>query len=152
MSPGLNRERSPESLGAPSQANVTAFRSAGVFRRSISLAIIKLGAAKQLKRLEKMKDLNQFAISKVLGSKIKQVGPVAFGGFSAVSTTEEIKKGLRGDVAAVLPPSFTYEQDAVVVQAFEDVRRPASCPNTRTSSSSRWSDSAIDMVCQSTKS
>ena len=47
-----------------------------------------------------MEDLNQFGISKTLGSKIKQVEPVGFGNFSSVSTTEEIQKALRGERAA----------------------------------------------------
>jgi len=72
-----------------------------------------------------MEDLNQFAISKILGSKIKQVAPVGFGNFSSVSTAEEIQKALRGDGPGVEPTSFTRQQDAVVVQAFEDVRKGA---------------------------
>jgi hypothetical protein len=69
-----------------------------------------------------MEDLNQFAISKILGSKIKQIGPVGFGNFSSLSTTEEIQKALRGESRSVGPPAFGYEQDALVVQGFEDVR------------------------------
>ena len=69
-----------------------------------------------------MEDLNQFGISKTLGSKIKHGGQVGFGNFSSLSTTEEIQKALRGDGQPVNLPSFTYEEDAVVVRAFEDIR------------------------------
>ncbi len=72
-----------------------------------------------------MGDLNQFAISKVLGSKIKRVESVGFGGFSELSTTEEIQKALRGERQSVQVPEFDYEQDAIVVQAFEDTREGA---------------------------
>src|ERR1039457_2249926 len=72
-----------------------------------------------------MAELNQFAISKILGSKIKQIGPVGFGNFSLVSTTEEIQNALRDDAADVERPSYTFEQDAVVVRAFEHVRNGA---------------------------
>ena len=70
--------------------------------------------------------MNQFAISKILGSKIRQVESVGFGGFSVLSTTEEIQKALRGDRRSVDSAEFGYEQDAVVVHAFEDVRDGAS--------------------------
>src|SRR5262249_25414709 len=69
---------------------------------------------------------DQFAISKILGSKIKPVGRVGFGHFASVSTTEEIQKALRGDGRSIEPPSFTYQQDALIVRAFEDVRAGAS--------------------------
>jgi hypothetical protein len=72
-----------------------------------------------------MGELNQFAVSKILGSKIKQVGPVGFGSFAAMSTAEEFQKAFRGDAPEVASPAYTYEQDAVVVRAFEDVRRGA---------------------------
>ena len=73
-----------------------------------------------------MADLNQFAISKILGSKIKPVGAVGFGSFSALSTTEVIQKALCDNDPVAKSPSYTYEQDAVVVQAFEMVRKGAS--------------------------
>lgn len=81
-----------------------------------------------------MEDLNQFGISKALGSKIKHVAQVGFGNFSSVPTTEEIQKALRGDVQPVDLPSFAYEEDAIVVRAFEDIRdgtRPTNYCGTR---------------------
>jgi hypothetical protein len=72
-----------------------------------------------------MKDLNQFAISKILGSKIKQIAPVGFGNFASIATVEEVKRGLRGDCRDLTAPAFGYDQDAVVVRAFEDVRNGA---------------------------
>jgi hypothetical protein len=69
-----------------------------------------------------MDDLNQFAISKTLGSKIKQIGSVGFGNFRSMSTSEEIQKALRAVERANSSASFGYEDDAVVVHAFEDVR------------------------------
>jgi hypothetical protein len=64
--------------------------------------------------------MNQFAISKILGSTIKQVAPVGFGNFSLLSSTEEIQKAFRENGPGVEPPAYTSEQDAVVVQAVED--------------------------------
>jgi len=73
-----------------------------------------------------MKELDQLAISRILGSTMKPIGPVGFGGFSVVSTTESIRNALRGDGRSVESPSFTYAQDALVVQAFEQIREGAS--------------------------
>ena len=42
-----------------------------------------------------MDELNHFAISKALGSRIKAVANVGFGGFSAIATAEEFKKAMR---------------------------------------------------------
>jgi len=72
-----------------------------------------------------MEELNQFAISKILGSKIKQVAPLGFGSFSSVSTAEEIQNALRGDMPRVEPPSFSHQQDADFVEASEDVGKGA---------------------------
>jgi hypothetical protein len=55
-----------------------------------------------------MEDLDQVAISKILGSGIKPIGHVGFGHFASVSTTEEIQKTLHGIGRSVEPPSFTY--------------------------------------------
>ncbi len=73
-----------------------------------------------------MEELDQSVISKILGSKIKPVGPVGFGNFASVSTTEEIQKALRGDGRSVEPRAFGYEQDAIVVHSFDEVRDGAS--------------------------
>ncbi len=72
-----------------------------------------------------MEELNQFAISKILGSKIKEIGPVGFGSFNLRPTSEEIQKALANDSDTREPVTFSYEQDAVLVRAFEDVRSGA---------------------------
>src|SRR5262245_57322495 len=71
-----------------------------------------------------MDDLNQFAISRTLGSRIRHVGPVGFGNFKLRSTTEEIQKALAAgrEESAPSDPDFGYRQDAIVVKAFEAVR------------------------------
>ena len=55
-----------------------------------------------------MSDLNQFAISKILGSTIKPVGSVGFGNFAALSTTEEIQDALCASRMSLLEwPSYS---------------------------------------------
>jgi hypothetical protein len=73
-----------------------------------------------------MEDLDQVAIGKILGSRLKPIGRVDFGHFASVSATEEIQKTLRGDGRSVGPPSFTYHEDALIVRAFEEARDGAS--------------------------
>ena len=81
-----------------------------------------------------MEDLNQFAISKILGSKITRIESVGFGGFSELSTTEEIQKALRGERQSVQSPDFDYEQDASSFRhsrIFVKAPLPMSCSGTR---------------------
>src|SRR5262249_8978129 len=77
-------------------------------------------------RRRRMEDLDQVAISKILGSRLKPIGRVDFGHFASVPATEEIQKTLRGDGRSVGPPSFTYHEDALIVRAFEEARDGAS--------------------------
>ncbi len=69
-----------------------------------------------------MTSINQFAISKVLGSKVKPIGRVEFGNFQLRSTTEEIQKAFQDNQEASVPAAFSYQEDALAVQAFERVR------------------------------
>jgi hypothetical protein len=69
-----------------------------------------------------MTSINQFAISKVLGSKIKPISRVGFGNFHLRQTTEEIQKAFQDNHEAPAPTAFSYNEDALVVQAFERVR------------------------------
>ncbi len=73
-----------------------------------------------------MEELNQLAISKSLGSKIREIGPVGFGNFRLRQTTEEIEQALRNADSCDEPTSFSYEEDELIVRAFEDVRGGAS--------------------------
>jgi hypothetical protein len=69
-----------------------------------------------------MTSINQFAISKVLGSKVKPMGRVEFGNFQLRPTTEEIQKAFQDNQEASAPAAFSYQEDSLVVQAFERVR------------------------------
>lgn len=72
-----------------------------------------------------MEDINHFAISKILGSKIKPVDGVGFGNFQLLSTTEAIQESFQESTAENSSASFSFEEDAKVVQAFEAVRAGA---------------------------
>jgi len=76
-----------------------------------------------------MEELNQYAISQVLGSTMKPVKRARFGNFGLLETVAE---GLRtretiaetgGGLATAM--KFSYDEDALVVRAFEDVRQGA---------------------------
>src|SRR2546428_5833983 len=76
-----------------------------------------------------MADLNQYAISKALGSRMKAVKRARFGGFGLLETAAE---GLRAreattgaNLASGETTKFSYREDALVVRAFEDVRQGA---------------------------
>jgi hypothetical protein len=73
-----------------------------------------------------MSDLNQYAISKILGSEMKPVKGGRFGGFGTLTTTAEALKALREAEHESLPVKFTRDQDRLVARAFEDVREGAS--------------------------
>src|SRR6267142_5692645 len=72
-----------------------------------------------------MEQLNQLSISRILGSKIKHIGPVGFGHLRLRQTAEEIQNALKCDGASEAPVSFSYKEDAQVVEAFEAVRNGA---------------------------
>lgn len=72
-----------------------------------------------------MAELNQYAIGKVLGSKMKPVKSAQFGNFALLETTAEALKARAGSSLRRKPSGFTYDQDRVVVASFEDVRQGA---------------------------
>lgn len=74
-----------------------------------------------------MSELNQYELSRSLGSKMRPVQSPRFGNMSLLDTTAEVLKAseeLRARDAD--ETRFGYEDDRVVVQAFEDVRDGAS--------------------------
>jgi hypothetical protein len=72
-----------------------------------------------------MAELNQYAVSKVLGSKMKPTKSARFGNFALLETTAEALKARALSSSTRKPLGFTYDQDRVVVAAFEDVRQGA---------------------------
>jgi hypothetical protein len=68
-------------------------------------------------------NLNQYELSRMLGSQMLPTKGVRFGGFGLLQTTAEVLQAQErfrnrtGD-----EPTFDYEQDRLIVQAFEDVR------------------------------
>src|SRR5437867_3876673 len=72
-----------------------------------------------------MDELDQYAISKILGSKLKPIGPVGFGNFHLRQAADEIQHALKSDSPAPEIFTFGYADDAKVVDAFERVRRGA---------------------------
>lgn len=69
-----------------------------------------------------MTDLNQYAVSKILGSTMKPLRTVGFGHFNLLASVGET---LRAKETATLAQSdfkFGYEHDRVVACGFEDVR------------------------------
>lgn len=70
-----------------------------------------------------MTELNQYAISKILGSTMKPMGKVRFGGFGLLATTaESIMAKQEPLVDHGSDPNYSYHEDGLVVRAFEDVR------------------------------
>src|SRR6266496_2687410 len=70
-------------------------------------------------------ELNHFSISKILGSKMRPGKQARFGNFSLLETTVEMLRA-RDDPEQVLEdPKFSYDEDRIVVRAFEDVRHGA---------------------------
>ena len=74
-----------------------------------------------------MPELNQYALSKILGSKMKPIKEAEFGNFSLLETTAEALRSREKNTDLISSNSgFTYDVDRVVCQAFEDVRGGAS--------------------------
>ena len=74
-----------------------------------------------------MSGLNQYEISRILGSKVKPVKDARFGNLPLLETTAEATNAadrLRRKPDAT--KKFGYEEDRVVVQAFENARDGAS--------------------------
>jgi hypothetical protein len=76
-----------------------------------------------------MAELNQYAISQILGSTMKPVKRGRFGGFGLLETVTEALRVREATTAAGSAsretPGFSYTEDKVVVRAFEDVRQGA---------------------------
>jgi len=70
-------------------------------------------------------DLNQYAISKILGSKMTPVKQGRFGNFGLLGTTAEVLRARQSSRLAHETMHFSYDQDRLVVQAFEAVRQGA---------------------------
>ncbi len=70
-----------------------------------------------------MDNVNQYAISKILGSKMTPVKPARFGNFGLLETTAEALRARQASSRSRAAPNFSYKEDRLVVQAFEDVRR-----------------------------
>jgi hypothetical protein len=69
--------------------------------------------------------LNQYAISKTLGSKMTPVKRGRFGNFGLLETTAEALRARQASSASSESTHFSYDQDRLVVRAFEDVREGA---------------------------
>jgi hypothetical protein len=70
-------------------------------------------------------ELNYYAISKVLGSKMIPMKRARFGNFGLLETTAEALRARQASDSSNATPRFSYDQDRLVVQAFEDVRQGA---------------------------
>ena|GEM_PF-2438333 len=70
-----------------------------------------------------MTNLNQYELSRMLGSQMLPTKGVRFGGFGLLQTTAEVLQAQeRFRDRAGDEPEFDYEQDRLIVQAFEEVR------------------------------
>ena len=72
-----------------------------------------------------MDKLNQYAIGKILGSKMTPVKRARFGNFGLLETTAEALRAQQASNPSGAAPHFSYNEDRLVVQAFEDVRKGA---------------------------
>ena len=73
-----------------------------------------------------MDELNQYAISKVLGSQMTPVKRGRFGNFGLLGTTAEALRAGQSSHPSHGTVSFSLDQDRLVVRAFEEVRQGAS--------------------------
>lgn len=72
-----------------------------------------------------MDNLNQYAISKILGSKMIPVKRPRFGNFGLLEANAEALRAQQLSGSASPATHFSYNEDRLVVQAFEDVRQGA---------------------------
>ena len=72
-----------------------------------------------------MDKLNQYAISKILGSKMTPVKQAQFGNFGLLETTAEALRARKASGPSSAATHFSLDEDRLVVQAFEDVRQGA---------------------------
>jgi hypothetical protein len=70
-------------------------------------------------------ELNQYAISKILGSKMTPVKRARFGNFGLLETTAEALRARQASYSSNATPRFSDDQDRLVVRAFEDIRQGA---------------------------
>ncbi len=74
-----------------------------------------------------VQDLDQFAISKILGYKIKRARRAGFGGFASAPTSQEIQQATREESPCTEPPSSARAEGAIPeAQSLEDIRGDAS--------------------------
>jgi hypothetical protein len=69
-----------------------------------------------------MEELNQYAISKILGSQMTPTRRASFGNFHLLETMAESLRARQASTPVEEAVHFSYEQDALVVKAFEEVR------------------------------
>ncbi len=72
-----------------------------------------------------MDKLNQYAIGKILGSKMTPVKRARFGNFGLLETTAEALRAGEASGPSAAVAHFSYDEDRLVVRAFEDVRQGA---------------------------
>src|SRR5258708_32270439 len=72
--------------------------------------------------------LNQYAISKILGSKMTPVRRARFGNFGLLETTAEALRARQASGPSSEATHFSDNEDRLGVQAFEEVRQ-GSAPN-----------------------
>jgi hypothetical protein len=70
-------------------------------------------------------ELNQYAISKILGSKMTPVKRGRFGNFGLLETTAEALRARQSSHPSRETTHFSYDEDRLVVRAFEEVRQGA---------------------------
>lgn len=72
-----------------------------------------------------MDELNQYAISKILGSKMTPMKRGRFGNFGLLETTAEALRAGQSSHPLRATVSFSFDEDRLVVRAFEEVRQGA---------------------------
>jgi hypothetical protein len=70
-------------------------------------------------------ELNQYAIGKILGSKMTPVKRARFGNFGLLETTAEALRARQASSASSAATHFSLDEDRLVVRAFEEVRKGA---------------------------
>ncbi len=72
-----------------------------------------------------MAELNQYALSKTLGSRMRPVRAPRFGNFGLLETTAEVLKARESGDRHESGVEFRYAHDRLIAQAFEQVREGA---------------------------
>jgi hypothetical protein len=68
-----------------------------------------------------MSELNQYAVSRILGSTMRPAPGIRFGNFGLLGSTGEVLRAAR-PIVREKRAHFTYEQDRFISRAFEKVR------------------------------